>query len=88
MEKKSLLEFLDEVAKEEYMEDSVDLCRIHAIQDPETSVDHVFKEAGKRYAKQYLMEAYNNIDSDKVFTKSGVDWSELFQSITNTEIDT
>lgn len=84
VEKKSLLEFLNEVAKEQKFEKGF----IYAANFANVAdMDPIIKEAGKRYVKQYLEEAYNSIDSDKVFTKRGVDWHELFQSITNTEID-
>ena len=56
MEKKSLLNLLDEVAKErgfEKFSHSTDVGKVYVVED-------IIKEAGKRYVKQYLDIAAEN----------------------------
>lgn len=83
MEKKSLLEFLDEVSKErgfDRFSHATDIGKRYAVEE-------IIKEAGKRYVKQYLEIAAENavifMPSHHVHGTKNVDK----QSITNIEID-
>lgn len=71
MEKKSLLNFLDEVSKEyggTNFRNVTDNGRVFVVEE-------IIKEAGKRYVKQYLDVAAENAEIDiSTLTDQSVDW--------------
>lgn len=91
--KKSLLEFLDEVSKGrgfEKFSNSTDVGKVYVVEE-------IIKEAGKRYVKQYLDIAAENAmlsvdgEQEECFTCFGVGGDSSISvssiSITNIEID-